>query len=276
MKNIRIYLVSDSTGETVSNVAKSAIANFPQVKFEEHIWSFVLTEGKIDKLREVILKDPGIVMFTMADKILHDKLIQMCSEIDVLCIPVLDSIISKLSSYLNIQSQGIAGKQHELNADYFARLEAVNFAITHDDGQSMNSIEQADIIVVGVSRTSKSPTCLYLAYKGIKTANVPYVKDCSYMDDLSKLKKPLIVGLTVNHEILHQIRKNRLINLKNMNLSNKYIDPGEIKEELDSMFRIFQKNNWPYIDVSRRSVEETAALILQLYEKHKIKTKEMR
>jgi [pyruvate, water dikinase]-phosphate phosphotransferase / [pyruvate, water dikinase] kinase len=271
-KHIVVYLVSDSTGETVTSVARSATAHFEHTRFEESLWSFVLTEGKLEKFKAELLQKPGIVFYTFANADLQYKMEEICSELGVLCIPVLSNIVKKISEFLNEKSVAKVGLQHKMNEDYFAKLQAVEFAMSHDDGISVHEMNQADIILVGVSRTSKSPTCLYLAYKGYKTANVPYVQGNNFVELLSKYKKPLIVGLTIQSEILLEIRRNRVTQY-NVNDEIQYIDNSCIRDELKEARKLFNANNWPIIDVSRRSVEETAALILQLYEKKRIAEK---
>lgn len=269
MKKIKIYLISDSTGETVSSVSRSAIAHFSGVEVEEHLWSFVQTSGKLEKLKEELEKKPGIVMYTLVDSDLSKKLLKICKELEILCIPVLSRVISDLSSYLKIEAGSSSGKQHELTEEYFSRVDAVNFALSHDDGRSSWDLGEADIILVGPSRTSKSPTSLYLAYKGYRAANVPFIKGCELPKELFLAKNSLILGLTINPEILVQIRKNRVLSLAATE-NSRYVDIEEIVEEIKEAKKICLENNWPIVDVSRRSVEETSALVLQFYEKKKI------
>lgn len=270
MKEIHIYLVSDSTGETVCSVSRSAMAHFQNVKVHEHLWSFVQTKGKLTKLESALNKNQGVVMYTIADKDVRKELKNICKNLGILCIPVLSRVINDLSSYLHMQTIDKIGKQHELNDEYFLRMEAVNFAITHDDGQLINDLEKADIILVGVSRTSKSPTSLYLAQKGLKTANIPYVSENVFPAEIHKLQKPLIVGLSIRSEILVEVRKKRILSYR-ANQDSSYVNLDEVENEIRQAKRFYQLNNWPIIDVSRRSVEETAALVLQLYEKDKIR-----
>lgn len=268
MKSFHLHLISDSTGETVNSVSRAALAQFEDIDVEEHVWSLVRTKGQIEKVIESIEKNKGIVMYTMAEKKLRDLLKKECSKMGVLCIPVLSRVIKDLSDYLGKKSKPQIGKQHELDEDYFSRVDAINFALSHDDGQSSWDLEDADIVVIGVSRTSKSPTCVYLAYRGVKAANIPFVTEIPFPINPSELHSPLIVGLTISPERLCQIRKNRLLSI-NETSETKYIQLEEIKKELNIARQFFNKHNCPIIDVTRRSVEETAANILQLYQEKK-------
>jgi [pyruvate, water dikinase]-phosphate phosphotransferase / [pyruvate, water dikinase] kinase len=268
MRKIHIYLISDSTGETVTSVARSALAHFEDIVIEEHLWSLLRTKGQIEELSNYLVKEPGIVMYTMVDKKLEKLLKEVCIRLNVPCVSALARVVSDLSSCLDLKKNVRPGSQHELSENYFSRIEAVNFAITHDDGQSTWDLGEADIILVGVSRTSKSPTCIYLAYRGYRTANVPFISGCSLPDSLYAAKKPLIVGLTIGADTLVQIRKNRLLALHESNDTN-YVDYFSVKVEIADAKKIFMSNNWPIIDVTKRSVEETSASIIQLCEKKK-------
>ncbi len=269
MRIFHLHLVSDSTGETVSSVFRAVITQFDGVEVEEHNWSLVRTKGQVDKVLEGIRKDKGFVMYTMADKSLRKYLKQGCNDMNIPCVSVLSRIISDLSGFFGTKTTSHQpGKQHELDEDYFSRVEAINFALSHDDGQSVWDLEEADIVLIGASRTSKSPTSMYLAYRGYRAANVPYVKDIPLPSVIENLKAPLIVGLTISPDVLVQIRRNRLLTI-NENNATDYTDIEVVKEELVEARRLYTKNNWPTIDVSRRSVEETTATIIQYFEKHK-------
>jgi len=264
MKEFHLHLVSDSTGETVGSVARAAIAQFDDIEPQEHIWSLVRTKGQLDKVLAGIESNPGIVMYTLVDKNLRDILKSECLKQSLPCIPVLAQVIAELTTYLGIESSSLPGRQHELNEKYFSRVEAVNFTLAHDDGQATWDLQDADIILVGVSRTSKSPTCVYLAHRGFKAANIPYVSDCPLPPELESLKKPFVVGLTISADRLIQIRKTRLQSLKQEEDTN-YVDMEKVEQEIMESRRLFQKNKWPVIDVTRRSVEETAATIIQYF-----------
>lgn len=265
-----IHLVSDSTGETVSSVARAAMAQFDTVECEEHVWSLVRTKSQMEKVVAAIRDEPGPVLYTIVDKALRSMLIQVSEELRVPSISVIGKIVSELSGYFGVESHALPGRQHELNEEYFTRVEAINFTLAHDDGQAHWELEDADIVLVGPSRTSKSPTCVYLAYKGFKTANVPFVMDCPLPPSLEELKKPLVVGLTISPDRLQQIRRTRLQSLKQDEETN-YVDSELIQQEIDASRKLFHKHRWPVIDVTKRSVEETAATIAQYYQKHKEK-----
>lgn len=264
MKEFHLHLVSDSTGETVSSVARAAVVQFDEVTAHEHIWSLVRTRGQLDKVLSGIETHPGIVMYTLVDKTLRDILKAECLKRSLPCIPVLAPVLAELTTYLGIESSSLPGRQHELDDKYFSRVEAINYTLAHDDGQATWDLNDADIILIGVSRTSKSPTCVYLANRGFKTANIPFVKTELLPPDLELLKKPLIVGLTIGTDRLIQIRKTRLQSLKQEEDTN-YVDLEKVEEEIRESRRLFTKHKWPVIDVTRRSVEETAANIMQYF-----------
>lgn len=270
MKETHIHLVSDSTGETVCSVARAAMAQFDKIEAEEHVWALIRTRGQVEKVLEAIREQPGAVLFTLVEKQLREMLERGCREIGVPCIPVLSRVVSDLSVYFGMQVSNHPGRQHELDDEYFSRVEAVNFTISHDDGQSTWDLEEADIVLVGVSRTSKSPTCVYLAHRGYRAANVPFVSGCPLPPTLETTKKPLIVGLTVSPDRLVQIRKNRLLSLKE-ETDTSYVDKDAVSEEIAEARRLFSKHGWPVLDVTRRSIEETAATIIQYYQERKAK-----
>jgi len=186
-----------------------------------------------------------------------------CRRLEMPCIAALDPVVSAMSRYLGARISTRVGAQHALNNDYFDRIEALDYAIAHDDGQGGQDLTQADVILVGVSRTSKTPTCIYLAHRGVRAANVPLVPHRPPPDQLFQLKKALVVGLTVTPDRLLQIRRNRLLNLKETREST-YTDPDGVRDEIVKARRLFERQGWPVIDVTRRSVEETAAAVLNL------------
>lgn len=261
-----LHLVSDSTAETVSSIARATIAQFDNIDVREHTYVLVRTRGQIDQVLDSVRENPGFLMYTISDKSLRKQLKQGCEELNVPCISVLSRVISDLSSFLGrkTSSHQAPGRQHEMDEEYFSRVEAINFALMHDDGQSVWDLDEADIILVGASRTSKSPTSMYLANKGYRVANVPYVPGVPLPDIIFELKNVLVVGLTISPEMLVQIRKNRLLSLSE-NRETDYINMESVKKELQDSRKLFTKKSWPMIDVSRRSVEETAACIIQLY-----------
>jgi regulator of PEP synthase PpsR (kinase-PPPase family) len=207
-------------------------------------------------------------MYTIVEKKIRDILKECCAKLNIPCIPVLSRAIYDLSAYLNLQATPFPGRQHELDDNYFARVEAMNFAISHDDGQSSHDLDDADIVLVGVSRTSKSPTCVYLAHRGFKAANIPFVLNCPLPSKLINLTKPLVVGLTISPDRLMQIRHSRLQAINNKENST-YTDLELVKEELIQARKLCLKNNWPIIDVTRKSVEEVAATIIQFHQELK-------
>lgn len=264
MKQFDLHLVSDSTGETVSSVARAATVQFDDIEPREHIWPLVRTKGQLDKVIAGIQANPGVVMYTLVDKNLRDTLKAECLKLSLPCIPVLAQVLAELTTYLGIESSSLPGRQHELDEKYFSRVEAVNFTLSHDDGQATWDLQDADIVLVGVSRTSKSPTCVYLAHRGFKAANVPFVSGCPLPEGLETMTKPLIVGLTISSDRLVQIRKTRLQSLKQEEDTN-YVDMEKVEQEILESRRLYTKHKWPVIDVTRRSVEETAATIIQLF-----------
>ncbi|MBN8828344.1 MAG: kinase/pyrophosphorylase [Sphingobacteriia bacterium] len=267
-KFLNIYLVSDCTGDTLSSVSRAVMDRFSNVEYEEYIFSLVRTEGQVDKIFSKI-KRPAVVMYTIVDESVRTHLKKLCKENNIEYVPVLSPIISKISSLLGMKTNDIIGKRFALDEEYFSWIEAVNYALSHDDGNLMDDLEEADIVLVGVSRTSKSPTTIYLAYRGYKTANVPYVMNSSLNEKLPKLKKPFIVGLTISVDRLIEIRKNRLMSLNDYH-NNDYVNIETVSHEIEEARKFFLQNRWPIIDVSRKSVEETATKIIQLYQERQL------
>lgn len=266
MKAYNLHLVSDSTGETVLTIAKACVVQFEGVEVTEHTWSMVRTPGNLAKIFPEIKAHPGMVMFTLLDDRLRVKLQAFCRQIKVPCISVLDPFIAAFGTYLGVESQGLPGRQHVMDSDYFDRIDAMNFVMTHDDGQSVGNLKNAQVILVGVSRTSKTPTCVYLANRGIKAANVPIVPTSPLPENLENAKHALIIGLTEDPVRLVQIRRNRLRMLE-AEPDTEYTDLQSIKQEIAAARRLFNDRGWPVIDVTRRSIEETAAEVMQLLAK---------
>jgi hypothetical protein len=270
-----MYLVSDATGTTLQGLARAALSQFDGIHPVERFWPMIRSEMQLDRAINDIKKNPGPVLFTFVDKKLRRKLQDACSKLDVPCMPVLDPILRTMSSYLGIQSRGIPGLQHSLDDAYFKRIDAVDFALSYDDGRSIDGLEEADVILVGVSRTSKTPTCIFLARRGIKAANIPLVPHVPFPEKVSGFKKPLIIGLTESPKRLESLRRTRLNadnDHKNYN-QNEYLDLDFIEQEIREARKLFNKHKWPVIDVTRRSVEETAAEIYALYLRHRGKLK---
>lgn len=265
-----LHLVSDSTGETVSSVARAAMAQFDEVDPEEHVWPLVRTKSQMEKIVAAIEEEPGVVMYTLVDNNLREILTRACQRIGKPCIEVLNGVVTELANFLGQEIHARPGRQHQMDEEYFTRVDAINYALAHDDGQGHWELDDADVVLVGPSRTSKSPTCVYLAYRGFKAANVPFVLDCPLPPSLEGLTKPLIVGLTIGPDRLQQIRKSRLQSI-NQDTETNYVDSELIQRELDDSRKLFHKQRWPVIDVTKRSVEETAAQIVQYIQKHREK-----
>lgn len=270
-REFHLHLVSDATGETIHSVARACLSQFEGVEPHEHHWTLVRTTGHVDKVLASVSENPGIVMFTIVNDPLRRALEDGCRNLGVPCIPVLDPVIGTLASYLGLESRGEAGRQHVLDSEYFERIDAMTFALNHDDGQGLWDIRNADVILVGVSRTSKTPTSMYLANRGINVANVPLVPGITpptELFDAAKSGGPLVIGLTKTPERLIQLRRNRLRLLAQED-DTDYVHPETVREEVAAARRLFAENKWPVVDVTRRSIEETAAAILQIYEKEK-------
>ena len=264
-----LHLVSDSTGETAGKVIRACLVQFEHAVVREYSWSFVRTKAQLDDVIKEIQKNPGFVLFTLVEEELRQTMFQFCRENALPHVSMLDPILLVLENYLGVPMRAQPGRQHRLDADYFRRIEAVDFAVNHDDGQGTQDLARADVVLVGCSRMSKTPTCIYLAYRGIKAANIPFVPEIPLPDILlecSRLGKPLIVGLTQDAGHLINIRRSRLSGL-GANMVADYVEPEQVKAELLAARRLFTANNWPVIDVTRRSIEETAAMIMQLLHK---------
>ncbi len=262
MKRFHIHLVSDATGETLNSVARAAISQFEDIEVIEHFWSLVRGKRQIENVLAAIESNPGVVVFTLVNAGLRETLETGCRRLNVPAVPVLEPVIAALSNYLGIESHSEPGRQHALDSEYFDRIDAMHFVLTHDDGQSLHNLENADVVLLGVSRTSKTPTCFYLANRGIKAANVPLVPGSPVAPEIEALNNPVVIGLTTTPERLIQVRRNRLRSM-NHDQETDYVDLDMVREEVLSARRLFAKHQWPIIDVTRRSIEEVAAEILQ-------------
>ena len=265
-----LHLVSDATGETLIAVSRAVAAQYQGVASIEHVYPLVRTRAQIDRAIAEIEAAPGIVLFTLVDSELSSVLENACRENGSPCLSVLQPIFGVFESYLGTASISRPGAQHMLNAEYFKRIDALNFTMLHDDGQQPENLEQADVVLLGVSRTSKTPTSIYLANRGIKTANVPLVPDVPLPASVETLRRPLVVGLLASPERIVQIRQNRLLAL-NADQETSYVDRMSVAEEVAHSRRLFAQHDWPFIDVTRRSIEETAAAIIDLHKAHKMK-----
>jgi regulator of PEP synthase PpsR (kinase-PPPase family) len=258
-----VHLVSDSTGETLNALSKAVVARFDGVIPIEHVYPLVRSPRQLERVLREIEDAPGVVIHTIVDRVLRTTLEEGCRNLGPPCIAALDPMIAALGRYLGASLSTRVGAQHALDTDYFNRIEALNYAIAHDDGQGGQDLTSADVVLVGVSRTSKTPTCIYLAHRGVRAANVPLVPGVQLPGQLFELGDTLIVGLLVSPDRLIQIRRNRLLSLNEVRESS-YVDVEAVREEIVRARRLFERYGWPVIDVTRRSVEETAASVINI------------
>ncbi|MBN2751286.1 MAG: kinase/pyrophosphorylase [Rhodospirillaceae bacterium] len=259
-----VHLVSDSTGETVATVARACLVQFSDARPIQHLWYLVRTPGQVERVLAGVANDPGLVLFTVVDETVRRALETGCYALGVPCIAVLNPVMSGLANLLGRGINGRPGGQHVLDAAYYKRMDAIEYTISHDDGQTVDDLESADLVLVGVSRTSKTPTCMYLANRGFKAANVPLVSGIDLPEQLSSLKNPVIVGLTREPKSLSEIRQNRLRSM-NQTETTSYAQLENVAEEVGEARRIYARRGWPVIDMTRRSIEEAAATIIDLY-----------
>jgi regulator of PEP synthase PpsR (kinase-PPPase family) len=264
-----VHLVSDSTGETLNAMTKAVCARFDDVLPIEHSYPLVRSPRQLERVLREIEAAPGVVIHTIVDGVLRAGLEQGCRDLDAPCIAALDPMVASLGRYLGASLSSRVGAQHALDTDYFNRIEALNYAIGHDDGQGGQNLQNADVVLLGVSRTSKTPTSIYLAHRGVRAANVPLVPGAELPAQLFQIRGPLIVGLVVSPDRLVQIRRQRLLSL-NESRESAYVDVDAVREETIQARRLFEKHGWPVIDVTRRSVEETAAAVINLLNARKI------
>ncbi len=267
-----MHLVSDATGETLNTVARAATAYYAGYQPIEHIYTLVRTSKQLDRVITEVEKQPGIVLFTIADDALKLEIERRCEAMGTPCISILDPVIASLATYLNAKSKPHIGGQHVLNAEYFKRIDALNYTMAHDDGQQVADLDAADVVLLGISRSSKTPTSIYLANRGIKTANIPLVPGIQPPPVLFKLKHPLVVGLVASAERISQIRRHRLLTL-NEGRDTSYTDRNAITQEILDMRKLCTANSWPVVDVTRRSIEETAAAIINLLSQRTVKAR---
>jgi regulator of PEP synthase PpsR (kinase-PPPase family) len=262
-KKFHIHLVSDSTGETLNALANAALAQFENVDVQVHFYALVRTEHQLSRALDHITIAPGLVFFTLANPILREKLTARCDAMLMECVDILEGPVGALRQFLGSEETHRVGRQHQVDQRYLERIDILNFTIAHDDGQSLDSIGEAEVILTGASRTSKTPTCVYLAIRGVKAANVPLVPHMPPPQALLEAKKPLIVGLWVSPDRLVQVRRNRLSTMGETR-STDYVDLDTVREEINVTRRLFEQHDWPTLDVSRRSIEETAAAVMNL------------
>ena len=260
---LHLHLLSDSTGETLENIAKAALAQYDDVETIRHFWPMVRSEANLDRILQEIAQNPGLVLFTLVNQGMRRTLEAKCRALGLPAVAPLDPVTDALSGLLGQQAKARPGRQHMLDAAYFQPVEAIQFTIAHDDGIGSEDWEEADILLAGVSRSSKTPTSIYLANRGYKTANIPIVIELPPPPALFGLRNPLVVGLTTSADRLIQVRRNRLLSL-NQSPETPYVDQEAVAREVAYARRMFADNGWPVIDVTRRSIEETAAAVIAL------------
>jgi hypothetical protein len=276
-RQFNLHLVSDATGTTLLGLARACLAQFEGIEPNQKFWPLVRTQRQLDAVIAKIEELPGPVIFTFVDNKMRERLQERCNHLGIPCVPVLEPVIKALSTYLGVHAKSIPGAQHTLDEDYFKRVAALDFAMHFDDGRTLEGLKEADVILVGVSRTSKTPTCLFLARRGVKAANIPLVPGVTVPPEHFRLEKPLYVGLKVTPERLYQMRRSRLkadSDAKAVLDENAYLDLEKIEEEMREAKRLFSKHGWPVIDVTKRSIEETSAEIMSILQNRHEKNKE--
>ena len=272
-KNISIYfhvhLVSDSTGETLVAMMKASTAQFRNATALEHLHTLVRSEKQMQSTLEEIQAKPGIVLYTLVNEERRKLLESRCAQLNIPAISILDPTLSMLGRYLGSAMISEVGAQRTLDADYYNRIEALDFAMAHDDGQNVAGLKNADIILLGISRTSKTPTCIYLANRGFKAGNIPLVPNSPLPTILDGFENPFIIGLVASPDRIVQIREQRLMGLK-QDEQTDYIDVDRVREEMREAKRMFLKKGYKVIDVTRKSIEETSAQIINAYQARKI------
>ena len=263
-KSLTLHLISDSTGVTLRAVSSAAAAQFTELDYQEKTYPMVRTITQLNRVLETIRIDKGVVFCTLVEEKVREKLEKFCKKENIPYFPVMENIVSLLEKYTGIKAINKPGGQHILNDDYFKRIEAINYTLEHDDGQGQINLEEADVIVVGVSRTSKTPTCIYLANQGIKAANYPLVPHIGISDELNAIKNTQVVALITSAHALVEIRRKRSATLGISTVDNDYIDIHKVEEEITAAKRIFANKGWPVIDITRRSVEETSSAIMNI------------
>ena len=262
-----IYLISDSTGETLERIFLAIKAQFKNFDYKTHYYSFTRTENQISKILEASGKNSNsIVLYTIVENKLAKHLSDECNKKNIPCFGILGDLIISFSKLLDQKALNVPSRQHIMDDDYYKKIEAIQFTMNHDDGNSVDDIEKSDIILLGVSRTSKTPTSIYLANKGMKISNIPLVNENSVPDLLkTNPQKKCVVGLTAEPDRLVDLRKNRMQTIKD-NESTEYTNLEKVQKEMEEARKLFQKYKWPSIDVTRKSVEETAASILKIHD----------
>jgi len=259
-----LHLISDATGETLLAAGRAAAAQYKDARAIEHIYPLIRTDKQLTKVFEDIEEEPGIVLYTIVDQALSHKIDERCALLGLPCVSVLEPVLTVFQTFLGAPAGRRVGAQYVLDADYFKRIDALNFTMEHDDGQMQHELEDADIVLIGISRTSKTPTSIYLANRGLKTANIPIVLGVDLPQSLIEARKPIVVGLVATAERISHVRQNRLLGSTVGFDANAYADRVHISEELSYARQLCARHGWPLIDVTRRSIEETAAAIVAL------------
>ena len=260
-QRFHLHLLSDSTGETLENIAKAALAQFDGTEdVVKHFWPMVRSESHLDRILTDVAANPGLVLFTLVNRDIRRKLETRCKVLGLPAVAALDAVSDAMSNMLGQEAKARPGRQHVMDAAYFARVDAIQFTIAHDDGINAQNWEEADIVLAGVSRTSKTPTSIYLANRGYKTANIPIVPESP---------PPMVIGLVTSAERLVQVRRNRLLSL-NQSPDTDYVDEEKVRAEVAHARRMFADNGWPVLDVTRRSIEESAAAIINLFNEREL------
>jgi regulator of PEP synthase PpsR (kinase-PPPase family) len=263
-RSFHLHMISDATGETLVTIAKAVRVQYAQVRAIEHLHPLVRSQRELERVLKDVEAAPGIVLYTIFNRALADHLEAECKRLNIPCVPALKPILQVFESYLGTKSTPTVGGQHVLDADYFRRIEALNFTMMHDDGHLPQNLNDADIILVGISRTSKTPTAIYLANRGYKTANFPLVPGLVVPPELEGPTDAFVVGLVASPERISQVRQNRVIEQAHNHLDD-YVDREAIAAEIAQTRQLCARHGWPIIDVTRRSIEETAAAIMRLY-----------
>ena len=269
-QRFHLHLLSDSTGETLESIAKAALAQFDDAEHVvKHFWPMVRSESHLDRILTDVAANPGLVLFTLVNRDTRRKLETRCRALGLPAIAALDAVSDAMSNMFCQEAKARPGRQHVMDAAYFARVAAIQFTIAHDDGINAQNWEEADIVLAGVSRTSKTPTSIYLANRGYKTANIPIVPGSPPPPNLFQLKHPMVIGLVTSAERLIQVRRNRLLSLNQLP-DTDYVDEEKVRAEVAHARRMFADNGWPVLDVTRRSIEESAAAIINLFNEREV------
>ena len=267
-KFFHLHMVSDASGETLAAIAKAAAVQYSGIRAIKHSHPFVRNRKQLDRVIQEIEKSPGIVLYTVVNRELSGELERQCTELSIPCVAVLDPLLKIFEAYLGTPSTPVVGGQHVMDTEYFRRIEAMNFTLAHDDGQQAQDLANADIVLIGASRTSKTPTSLYLANRGFKTANVSLVPEIPPPQQLDDLRAPLVVGLVASPQRVAEIRRSRLLSMNDPKIDT-YTNVEVIMAEMAFTRRLCGRHHWPTIDVTRRSIEETAAAVIKLYDDRK-------